>query len=202
MPAQLQFSWGPTDDTQGRLPAAQTPVGTERADSGVGPEAADLPSSATEPALFPGSLPDPQTDGPPVCPPLPLAVEHGVFGRTEAGPIEPDEEEVASLTSEHANEMMSLLTDLAAVEDGLRTGRDPRSGKLPRTPETRRRLAERLPAEQTRLREAYADALAVYAEAFGDEAAAALDAWVRREAASTISEWATCAGRVFGGSGR
>jgi hypothetical protein len=129
----------------------------------------------------------PESDGPPLFPPLAVAVECGVFGVTESGPIEPDEEEVASLTAEHASEMMGLLADLAAVEDGQRTGRDPRTGKLPRTPQTRTRLAQRLQTECVRLQETYADALAVYAEAFGDAAANALDAWIRNAVAPSRS---------------
>jgi hypothetical protein len=74
--------------------------------------------------------------------------------------------------------MIGLLLNLAAVEDGFQTGRDPRTGKVPRKPETRTRLAKRQQAERARLQEAYADALAVYAEAFGDQAATALDTWV------------------------
>ena len=123
----------------------------------------------------------PETEGPPFSPPLSAAVENGVFGITEAGPIEPDEEEVASLTVEHANEMVAPLADLAAVEDGLRTGRDPGSGKTPRTPETRTRLANRLRHERVRLQESYADAVAVYEGAFGNSAAGALEEWSRAQ---------------------
>ena len=143
--------------------------------------------AATNEAGSTASLPAvSEHEGPPVFPPLAAAVENGVFGITEAGPIEPDDNDVQSLTFEHANEMVALLADLTAVENGERTGCDPRTGKLPRTPATRTRLAERLRTERMRLRQAYADALAVYAEAFGDDAAAALDIWVRTEARNTV----------------
>ena len=201
MHTQLQFPWGeegrrncePIDGSPsggGNLPKLSDPA--HMPGTPISTTAVDLPSVTTLP----------QSDGPPLFPPLPGAVECGVFGVTEAGPIEPDEEDVASLTTEHANEMMGLLLDLAAVEDSLRTGRDPRTNKLPRTPETRARLAERLRAERSRLQDAYADALAVYTEAFGDEAAAPLDGWVRREVANTVSKLTTCAGRLIRGSGR
>jgi hypothetical protein len=200
MQVQLQFQWGEksrqncdpvngSPSSGGVLPHLSDPV---HAASAATPTAAriELPATTTE------------SGGPPLFPPLAAAIECGVFGVTETGPIEPNEEDVASLTVEHSNEMIALLADLAAVEDGLRTGRNPRTGKLPRTPETRARLAPRLQTERARLQEAYADAFAVYAEAFGEEAAAALDVWVRREGANTLSQWTTCAGQVFRVSGR
>ncbi len=186
MHTQLQFPWG-EEGRRNCEPIDGSPSGGAElprfSQPAHGPSTATLAIAVDIPAPV-STLP--QSDGPPLFPPLPDAVECGVFGVTEAGPIEPDEEDVASLTTEHANEMMGLLADLAAVEDGLRTGRDPRTGKLPRTPETRARLAERLRTERVRLQEAYADALAVYAEAFGDDAAAALNAWVHRLAAEGV----------------
>jgi hypothetical protein len=183
---QLQFQWAKPHRTHGCPPADPACGDLSHQDPPDMPHTTLTPAASNEvgsPAALPAVS---ETDGPPVFAPLAAAIESGVFGITEAGPIEPDDEDVASLTAEHANEMIALLADLAAVENGLRTGRDPRTGKLPRTPETRTRLAGRLRTEHTRLQEAYADALAVYAEAFGDEAAAALDVWVRREATNTV----------------
>jgi len=183
MQTQLQFPWG-VNGRRNCEPIDGSPSGG--AESPPVSDSAQPPSTAT--LTIAGDIPAlattmPESDGPPLFPPLAAAVECGVFGVTEAGPIEPDEEEVASLTAEHANEMVALLADLAAVEDGVRTGRDPRTGKLPRTPQTRTRLAQRLQTECVRLQEAYADALAVYADAFGDAAADALNAWIRNGAA-------------------
>lgn len=179
MQTQLQFQWG-----ENRREKSE-PVEGSLSGNGDSPGVlARTPARATVGAIVATCGPPPvstpaRSTAPPLFPPLPAAVECGVFGLTEAGPIEPDEEEVASLTAEHANEMRGLLADLAAVEHGLRTGCDPRTGKPPRTPATRERLATRLQAEHVRLQEAYADMLAVYADAFGDAAADALDAWVR-----------------------
>ena len=179
MQTQLQFPWGssPPPDFQRVEDSCRDATDRHDAHNAAQLRAACAAASATDISACLPNLPDPER--PPVFPPLRAAVESGVFGRTEAGPIEPDDEDVASLTVEHGREMIGLLADLAAVEHGLRTGQDPRSGKVPRKPETRTRLAERLRAERTLRQEAYADALTVYAEAFGDDASAALDAWVR-----------------------
>ena len=115
--------------------------------------------------------------------PRPQAVAAGVFGLTEEGPVDPDEEEVAAIRTEHVHEMIILLSDLQAAIEGARTGCDPRTGRVPKTPDTQRRLADHLQAEERRLTEAYANAVAAYAEAFGDEPAAVLDNWVRKTVA-------------------
>jgi len=119
----------------------------------------------------------------PVAPPLASAIEHGVFGATTAGPIEPDEDEIQAITAEQARELMSLLADLQSVEDALRTGEDPRTGKVPKTPETQTKLREYLEREAPRLATAYGDSLAAYTNAFGDDAARRLDFWVRKTVA-------------------
>ena len=46
------------------------------------------------------------------------------------------------------------------VEDGLRTGEDPRTGKVPRTDNARLRLREYLKREAPRLATSYGDVLA------------------------------------------
>lgn len=126
-------------------------------------------------------------DGLPIPAPLSQAVSAGVFGQTITGPVEPDADEVAALTEQHAHEMLVLLADGNAIEDSIRNGSDSRTGRVPRTPEARTRLAEFLQAEARRLSTAYADAVAAYAEAFGDDAAQALDIWVRKAIADTCA---------------
>ncbi len=129
-----------------------------------------------------------QADGPPLAAPLPAAVAAGVFGLTTKGPVVPDADAIAEMTAEHAHEMIVLLADCEAVADAIRTGHDPRTGRTPRTPEAQARLADHLVSEERRLRESYADAVAVYAEAFGDDAASALDHWVRK----VVADRTTC----------
>lgn len=67
----------------------------------------------------------------PVATPLPQAVEAGVFGMTEDGPIDPDDVEIRAMTTEHAKELAWILRDLQAIEDAARTGEDPRTGRTP-----------------------------------------------------------------------
>lgn len=144
-------------------------------------EFADLvrPASPTEA----GVVSEPVVDGPPLALPLESAVAAGVFGSTTDGPFAPDEEEIEALTGEHANEMIVLLSDLQAVEHALRFGYDPATRRVPGTPEQRDSLSARLAKECDRLSQAYADAVAAYAEGFGDAAAAVLDEWVRKTVA-------------------
>jgi len=182
----LQFHWAEHGPRRRRTPEdapGATPSLTDPPHGLATPFTPAATNDAEKPTTLPAAS---EALGPPLFPPLATAIEGGVFGITEAGPIEPDEEDVASLTLEHANEMIALLADRSAVEAGLRTGCDPRTGKLPRTPESRSRLEQRLQTERVRLQEAYADALAVYAEAFGDDAATALDAWVRAATPNTV----------------
>ncbi|NOT01211.1 MAG: hypothetical protein HOP29_11350 [Phycisphaerales bacterium] len=119
----------------------------------------------------------------PVPKPLREAVAHGVFGLTEEGPIDPDEEDVRALTEEHARQLIATLADAQAVEDALRTGEDPRTGRVPKTQEARKHLAEFLARENTRLKNAYSSALAAYAGGFGGDATHQLDHWVRKNVA-------------------
>ena len=115
----------------------------------------------------------------PMAKPLPAAVAAGMFGWTTEGPIAPDDEEVAALTAEHAHEMIVLLSDSHAVEDALRFGYEPATHRIPATPEKRDALVQSLQKEQERLVGSYTDAMNVYADAFGESAAAELDRWVR-----------------------
>jgi hypothetical protein len=108
-------------------------------------------------------LKQPVTNSPPLAAPLREAVEHGVFGATTDGPIDPDEEEVRAMTEEHGRELIALLADIQAVEDAARTGEDPRTGKTPRTPEAEAKLRQFLEHEEPRLKSVYAAALDTFA---------------------------------------
>lgn len=138
----------------------------------------------------PTKLPErfPDFESVPVAPPLKQAIEEGVFGVTETGPIEPDDEQIQFICIEQAQELVSLLADLQTVEDGLRTGEDPRTGKMPRTPKAAERLHQYLESEIPRLTAAYGDVLASYSNAFGDEAGSRLDLWVRKVVADCTIE--------------
>ncbi|MCG3131548.1 MAG: hypothetical protein FLDDKLPJ_02344 [Phycisphaerae bacterium] len=175
--AQQVFDWAkPECDARAHEPASavqEAVMSAQQQSSGLQPS--DL-SMFDELAAAPCE----QTDGPPLAAPLPAAVAAGVFGLTTEGPVVPDADAIAEMTAEHAHEMIVLLADCEAVADAIRTGHDPRSGRTPKTPEARARLGEHLATEERRLRESYADAVAAYAEAFGDDAANALDAWVRK----------------------
>lgn len=115
----------------------------------------------------------------PIAKPLPAAVAAGAFGWTTEGPISPDDEEVAALTAEHANGMIVLLSDCHAVEDALRFGYDPATRRIPATAEKRDALVQSLQKEHEQLVGSYTDAVNVYADAFGESAAAELDRSVR-----------------------
>ncbi|MCE7929713.1 MAG: hypothetical protein DYG91_14645 [Chloroflexi bacterium CFX7] len=108
-----------------------------------------------------------------------------MFGQTVDGPVNPDAEEVAAMTEEHANELVGLLGEIATVEDCVRDGRSPRTGKLPKDSNAKARLSDELRGELSRLKTSYADAITVYAEAFGEQAALALDEWARKAHAGT-----------------
>lgn len=125
----------------------------------------------------------PREQEPPVAQPLPGAVAHGIFGWTTEGPVEPDAEDVLAITTEHSHELRALLIELDVVQDAARNGCDPRTGKLPRTPETAAEMMKRCRSEEQRLKQAYANALAAYDEGFGQTATDLLDAWVRQQVA-------------------
>jgi hypothetical protein len=95
----------------------------------------------------------------------------------------PDVDDIAALTAEHANEMIVLLCDCLNVQEAMRNGCDPVTGRIPRTPEKRQTLLDRLAKEEQRLTRAYSDAVAAFAECFGDDAAQSLDEWTRKTVA-------------------
>lgn len=177
---QLQLNWAPTAPTPAEaheeaiLPSAERPAETSANDTCV--ESPSLPrESAQEAGDDWLNLPEL-----PIATPLPAAVAAGVFGQNLDGPMELDAEEIAGLTAEHAHEMIVLLSDIQAVENAMRDGTDPATGRTPRTAKAAARLAESNPRELARLQQAYADAVAAYANGFGEDAASTLDDWVRK----------------------
>ncbi|MBA5868105.1 MAG: hypothetical protein GDA67_15540 [Nitrospira sp. CR1.3] len=176
-----------------RLPTApgDPPAPMKTPESITGPTPAELECSNSIALRDTPNQGNPLLDGPPLAPPLPDAVAAGVFGLTEDGPIQPDDEEVRAMTEEHARELLAVLADLEVAEEGLRTGEDPRTGKTPKTPESRAKLAEFLERESQRLKTAYGDALAAFVQGFGEDATATLDLWVRKSVAGCD----TCLGR-------
>jgi N12 class adenine-specific DNA methylase len=95
----------------------------------------------------------------PVPRPLRQAVANGNFGRDENGPVSPSPAEVREITETHALELNELLADLReAYRRGLNE-----AGCIPR-------------------QERVDEAVAKYAEDFGDQAAERLLAYCRREA--------------------
>lgn len=160
------------------------------ADTSLRPDgAADVPDSRPPTTESAGSeLPPRETDivvDPPIFKPLHGAVEAGVFSITVAGPIEPDQHEIGALTQEHANDLICTLVEVEALQDALRSGVDPRTGRMPRTSEAAETSAERSRAELRLLQANYANMLAAFEEGFGAEAGTQLDAWVRGQVAGT-----------------
>jgi hypothetical protein len=92
---------------------------------------------------------------------------------------------VSALTIEHSFDLRALLIELSLIEDAIRTGCDPHTGRPSRTPEAALRVQERCKVEENRLKRAYSNALAAYAEGFGPDAADALDRWVRAAVAGS-----------------
>jgi hypothetical protein len=124
---------------------------------------------APEDSLFPEVKPKRKRTGParlPVPQPLQEAVEKGNFGYDPDtdDPIKPGPREVRAITENHAERMIELL-------DRLKTIRD-------RTPEAFR--------QRDLLDGEYKSKLAMYAEDFGEEAAARLDSYVRHQADKDI----------------
>lgn len=182
---QQHFLWFDADDATKEPPAA--PPNAELDVSlperqPIGPPGPEHDENQPAQAVSSG-----RPDGLPIPVPLRQAVDAGVFGQTVTGPVEPDADEVAALTEQHADEMIVLLADCNAVNDSIRNGCDPHTGRVPKTSEAQTRLAESLHAEARRLSNAYADAIAAYAQAFGDDAAQALDVWVRKAIADAGS---------------
>lgn len=153
-------------------------TGQPEATSGFSLDLANLPSPIGDDAE--AAPPTAILNGLPSAVPLQSAVEAGVFGMSIDGPITPDEEQVEELTAEHANEMIVLLADSQVLEEAIRLECDPATGRTPSTPEAKQSLLAKLDIEWKRLLQAYDDAVAAYAEGFGDVAARSLDQWVRK----------------------
>lgn len=173
---QQEFIWSEEPKKLEPMPEARTPTTTDLA-----------PADAPETAQLNDLRPPPKHDVP-IAKPLRDAVEQGVFGATTDGPIDPDEEEVSAMTEEHGREIVAILADIQAVEDSVRTGEDPRTGKTPRTLGAEGKLRDFLEHEEPRLKSAYAAALDAYARGFGQEAASALDTWARKIVADCAIE--------------
>ncbi len=115
----------------------------------------------------------------PCPPPLEEAVLAGVFGFTEAEPHRPNLDEIRSLTEEHACQMLSLLADLMHLEWCSQHTLNPDTEKPPK-PDQRANTLLRIDSELASFIQQYESCLAVYADAFGSEAASDLDATVRK----------------------
>lgn len=164
---QLEFSW---PDTASFPPTSAADSNSVEAVS----ESADPPEcSATEPSV------SPMLKGLHIPQPRPEAVEFGVFGHEEGGPIRPDRDQIIAIVEEQALELLNVLLDLETVKDGLENGIDPRTGKMPRTEAQRAKLQEHLQSSERKLKASHEDILAVYADAFGEENARLLDEQVQ-----------------------
>ncbi len=115
----------------------------------------------------------------PCPPPLKEAVAAGVFGFTDTDPHCPDSDEIRSLTEEHAYQMLSLLADVKHLEWCGQNMLNPYTEKPPK-PDQRAKTLLRIESERTAFTQQYESCLAVYANAFGSDAAESLDAAVRR----------------------
>jgi len=100
----------------------------------------------------------------PVPKPLAAAVAAGHFGRDENGVVRPSAAEVRAITLCHSEKLIDLLE---AIEQAAHSC---------------------VPYEADRLRESFRSAITVYAEDFGQQAAAQLEAFVRRHACLRASE--------------
>lgn len=114
------------------------------------------------------------------CPePSSSAIEAGIFGFDDNEAIVPSMDDARTLTEEHARELLCILNDVGHLQTCERHGVDPVSGRAPRGEDRRHALRQRLARETAALLAHYDDALAAYADAFGWEAAEALDQFVR-----------------------
>lgn len=106
--------------------------------------------------------------------PLEEAVTAGMFNDDDL-----DSEQVESIHVEMANELLALMDSIAACETMKLTGRNPDTGKLPRTAAGRKRLADQAERKPKELQAEFNNLLSAYADGFGDEAATAFAEWVR-----------------------
>lgn len=124
-------------------------------------------------------------EAPPMFKPLRTAIDAGVFGLDLNGPIEPDDHAVAALTQEHVHELICTLVEAEALQQAIRTGVDPRTGRMMKSPEATERATEGWRRELDQLQSNYANMLAAFEEGFGPDAMRKLDTWVRRQVAGT-----------------
>ena len=147
------------------------------------------PMSAEHAAIVHGHLPPPVL--PPIIPhtaerpppwdfrtsfprPLQQALTAGLLGDEE-----PTTEHIEALHLEHANELLGILDSLDALQHAKETCTNPRTGNRPRTTAGQERLDEQFEREPIELRQRFEDLLAVYADAFGSDAARAFGEWVQ-----------------------
>lgn len=173
------------DQVAGCLPAAPADPAIDLVGQNAEPVAAATADCRGRPDCAPESDPDEAglTGGPPLADPLSEAIAAGVFGVETAGPMEPDAEQVAALTREHANELIGLLGEIETLQHAIRTATNLRTGRSHRDSQAAAKVAEQHAAELRRLESTYAAALAAFEEGFGAEAAKRLDEWTRVVAA-------------------
>lgn len=142
-------------------------------------QAADKLSGQTTEDCFTLSLP---------CPaPLPEAIEAGIFQDFHDASLGITSEQAQSITEEHAYELLSFLLDSHWQERCARTGQSPDSGRLPKSEDKREANRTRAEAKLGHLRTSYDNALLVYEEAFGAEAAEELHLAVTAVASDYLS---------------
>jgi hypothetical protein len=106
--------------------------------------------------------------------PLEEAIEAGKLNEDDAVP-----ENLKALHEEHAQHLLTLLSDLDALLDARRRGVDPQTGRVPRTPKQKERLESTFRTEPGRLEREFDVLMDVYEEAFGAGAADAFRKAVR-----------------------
>lgn len=175
-PDSLRLPACPPDSPNASLPQATGATRLNDAADAVTDEIDAEGSVVEEPSEFAGL---------PTFRPLPSAIDAGIFGITAAGPMEPDEHEIAALVQEHSNELAGLLIESEALADAVRTGVDPRTGRMPRTQEAVEKANARWRQELEQAKLSHANMLAAFEEGFGPKASRELDDWVRSRVAGT-----------------
>ena len=108
------------------------------------------------------------------------AVEAGVFGVCADGSLRPSVEQVTAITEEQARELLSTLYDHRHLERCLKRHLNPHTGQPLVSWEIRERIEGSMKAGIANVRGNYEASLGSYADAFGSDAAEALDAYVRQ----------------------
>ena len=122
------------------------------------------------------------------CPePLDEAVEVGFFGELEDGDLRPTPEHVASLTSEHALELLNTLLDKLHLASCLKKDAHPATGRPLTGYKHAAAMREQLATEVARLADHYVACLDVYETAFGTEATEQLKACVEQVAETYLA---------------